>query len=117
MELIIKDGDYVQDKDGGLCTAGGSAGLLQRVLWKLTVRRGSFPFLPKLGSRLYLLPREKPAARRGAARQYVDEALAEEKDLAVTAVELSEGEGGAMVLAVNLDYNGEALRASLTVTG
>ncbi len=117
MELILNDGDYVQDGNGGLCTAAGSAALLQRVLWKLTVRRGSFPFLPALGSRLYLLPREKPAARRSAARQYVDEALAGEKDLTVTAVELSEGEGGAMVLTVDLEYNGEALRGSLTVTG
>ena len=117
MELVLDDGDYVRNGNGGLRTAEGNEALLQRVLWKLTVRRGSFPFLPELGSRLYLLPREKPSARRGAARLYVDEALAGEEGLSVTAVELSEGENGTIGLVVELGYNGETLRGSLTVSG
>lgn len=114
---MLRDGDYIPDGNGGLRTAAGSAALLQRVLWKLTGRRGSFPFLPGLGSRLYSLPREKPAARRAAARQYVDEALAGEEGLTVTGLELGEGEDGAMVLTVELEYEGEALQGTVTVTG
>ena len=42
-ELMIRDGDYVPDGKGGLARAEGNDAVLQRVLWKLTVRRGSFP--------------------------------------------------------------------------
>ena len=65
MALLLKDGDYVVDERGGLRTVEGAQDLLQRVLFRLQARRGSFPFLPELGSRLYLLPREKPGGRHG----------------------------------------------------
>ena len=58
MELMVRDGDYVPDGAGGFLRAEGSQELLQRVLWKLSIRRGSFPLLPDLGSRLFLLFRE-----------------------------------------------------------
>lgn len=56
----------------------------------LTARRGQFPFLPELGSRLYQLGREKPSAREALALQYVTEALVQEPDLAVMGAELTE---------------------------
>ena len=43
MELMVRDGDYVPDGAGGFLRAEGSQELLQRVLWKLSIRRGSFP--------------------------------------------------------------------------
>ena len=104
MELMLRSGDYVPDGTGGFLRAEGTDALLQRVLWKLTVRRGSFPFLPELGSRLYLLPREKPSARRALARQYVAEALADEQDLEIKDVAL-DGES----LQVALTWQGESL--------
>ena len=107
MELMLRDGDYVPDGKGGFLRAEGAGGLLQRVLWKLTVRRGSFPFLPELGSRLYLLTREKPGARETLARQYVAEALAGE-ELEVADVTL-EGER----LRVELTWRGETLSAEV----
>ena len=58
------DGDYVPDGMGGLTALSGGAEVLARVLYRLTARRGALPFLPNLGSRLYQLCREKPAARR-----------------------------------------------------
>lgn len=70
----MRDGDYLPDGKGGFCRAEGRAELLQRVLWKLTARRGQFPFLPRLGSRLYTLTREKPSAWVPLARQYAAEA-------------------------------------------
>ena len=53
MELMVRDGDYVSDGRGSFRRAEGSAELLQRVLWKLSIRRGCFPPLPGLGSQLY----------------------------------------------------------------
>ena len=112
MELMLRGGGYVPDGRGGLRRAEGSDAVLQRVLWKLTVRRGSFPFLPGLGSRLYLLNREKPGDRRVLARQYVAEALAGEADLTVREVSL-EGER----LRVDLTWRGEPLSAGVALGG
>ena len=72
----------------------------------------SFPFLPDLGSRLYQVTRERPSRWQGLAERYVREALEEESELNVSAVEVAEGEGGAQ-LVVRLDWQGEAL--SVTV--
>ena len=114
MELQIKNGDYVPDSQGGLVRLEEERALLQRVLFRLSARRGALPFLPELGSRLYLLSREKPAARLSAARQYVAEALAGE-NVDVGEVILSGGEGGHMEVSVFLTWQGEELEASVTI--
>lgn len=113
MELLIRDGDYVPDGRGGLRRAQGTEELLQRVLFKLSARRGSFPLLPELGSRLYLLTREKPSAWAGMARQYAAEALQGE-ELTVAGVSAVPREGG-IELTVELEYRGESLSLTLEV--
>ena len=92
MELMVREGDYLPDGRGGFVRAEGEQEILQRVMWKLCIRRGSFPFLPELGSQLHLLTREKPSAREALARQYVAQALSDEQDLQVRDVRL-EGDG------------------------
>jgi len=83
-----------------------------RALFRLSARRGSFPFLPELGSRLHKVMGEKPSARQALAAQYAAEALEAEPDLKVTGVEWSEQDGTARV-TVRLDWQGETL--SVTV--
>lgn len=107
-ELMIRNGDYVPDGAGGFCRVEGGEALLQRVLWKLCVRRGSFPFLPQLGSRLATLGREKAGARAALARQYVAEALDDETELEITRVTLEETASGSR-LSVFLEWKGERL--------
>lgn len=116
MELYLKDGDYLPDGKGGFRRAQGREELLQRVLWKLTVRRGSFPFLPGLGSRLYSLCREKAGDRESLARQYAAEALSDETGLAVTAVETAAA-GERLEVTVRLDWQGESLDVKLDLEG
>lgn len=67
MELKIRNGDYIADGIGGERRADGAEALLERALFRLSVRRGNFPFLPELGSELYRLGHEKPSARAAAA--------------------------------------------------
>lgn len=74
-ENLLLGGDYVPDGFGGFVGLTGEEALLQRALFKLTCRRGAFPFLPELGSRLWLLGREKPGSRETAATLYGAEAL------------------------------------------
>ena len=73
--LRMKNGDYVP-KGSGLETVSGSEAVLQRVLLRLTARRGAFPFMESFGSRLWTLGQLKAAERQAAAEQYVAEALA-----------------------------------------
>lgn len=116
MALVLRDGDYVPDGAGGLKTVHGSEELLERVLWKLSVRRGSFPFLPDLGSRLHLLGRAPAKDRSALAEQYVRQALSDE-DVTVTAVQLTPGEKGMANLTVSLLWQGEELTAAVEVGG
>jgi len=114
MELYFKNGDYLPDGKGGFLRVRGREELLQRVLWKLRVRRGSFPFLPELGSNLHTLLREKAGQRNVLARQYVAQALQDEKDLTVRDVETVHNERGLEVI-VSLDWQGEELDVTLEV--
>lgn len=114
METKISNGDYVSDGLGGVERCKGTDALLERVLFRLTARRGQFPPLPELGSRLHLLSREPTARRQSAAAQYVAEALAEE-DVTVKEVSLAPEDGGRVRLTVLLDYRGEALNMAVTV--
>lgn len=115
MELKLKNGDYVPDGVGGLLRVSGKEALLQRVLYKLTARRGQFPFWEDLGSQLWKLGRVAAAKRQSAAEQYVAEALAEEAGLTVRSVTLADRGGGMTAVTVGLDYGGEALSVTMEV--
>lgn len=114
MELKLKDGDYLPDGYGGMVRLEGEEALLQRVLFRLTARRGALPFLPDLGSQLYRLGRERPAARAAAARQYVAEALAQEP-VTVTEVTLGNAGGGRLEVTVFLEGQGRQMQAAVTL--
>lgn len=113
MELLIQNGDYVPDGKGGFRRARGSDELVQRVLFKLTARRGSFPFLPALGSELYRLPRERPSAWNSLARQYAAQALEGEGLSVEDALVTPTGDGAAVELV--LKAQGETLDLTVEV--
>ena len=114
MELELKNGDYAADGAGGLRRVWGREALLQRVLFRLTARRGTFPFWESLGSRLWVLGRVPAQERPAAARQYVTEALAEEP-VSVRDVTLEpDGQGAASVTA-RLRCEGEDLPVTVEV--
>ena len=75
MENLLRDGDYVPNGFGGFTRLYGTQEVLARALFRLTCRRGSFPFLPELGSRLQELGLEKPSAREAAAKIFCASAL------------------------------------------
>ena len=114
MELAIRDGDYVPDGVGGLRRATGREEVLQRALFKLTARRGAFPLQENLGSRLWELPKLPAAQRRSAAVQYAAEAL-EGEPLSVEAVDLVPLADGTLSASVRLLWQGEELRAALSI--
>ena len=109
---ILRDGDYCPDGMGGFRQAGGAGEVLERVLFQLSARRGGFPLLPSVGSRLYLLTRAKPSARQALAAAYVAEALDGWEDLCVTDTRW-DGEQG--LVTVLLTWQGEPLEAAVPV--
>ena len=118
----MKNGDYLPDGIGGEQRVDGTEALLARALFQLSVRRGSFPFLPELGSELYRLGHEKPSARAAAAKLYAAAALAEETaltvedvELTVEDVELTERGDGILALRVLLTADGESAALEMTV--
>lgn len=112
--LAVVNGDY-ERRGNGLRQVSGQEGRLQRVLMKLTARRGQFPFMEDFGSRLWTLGRLKPAERQSAAEQYVAEALADEVGLRVEQVTLSAGEDGGMILTAELSAEGTLLTAEVAL--
>ena len=62
MSLLLTNRDYAADGNGGVAAVRDGEELVGEVLFRLTARRGSFPFLPGLGSRMHQLRREKPSA-------------------------------------------------------
>lgn len=115
MEFQIKNGDYVPNQWGGLCTLSGVDEVLRRVTYRLQARRGGLPFLPELGSQLYRLHQEKPSVRLEVARKYVEQALEQETQVRVRDVELTEQGEGRSQLTVWLEWQGETLNVQLTV--
>lgn len=113
MSLLMEHRDYV--KAGGSVTdlSGGEA-VVNEVLFRLTVRRGSYPLMPDLGSRLYLLSREKPSAWQVLARRYAEEALAELSDLTVKKAAVTQN-GSRLWVAVDLEWRGEPLSVECEV--
>ena len=115
MGLCLRNGDYVPDGRGGLRRTEGREALLERVLFRLTARRGAFPFLPALGSRLWQLGQIPPAGRQSAAEQFTAEALAEEPGLTVEQVTVAETGGGQAEVRAALTWNGESLAVTVEI--
>ena len=115
MGLSLRNGDYVPDGTGGLRRTEGREALLEQVLFRLTARRGTFPFLPELGSRLWQLGQLPAARRQSAAEQYVAEALAEEPGLTVAGVALEELPEGRAAVTAELLWEGETLSATVEI--
>ena len=116
MGLSLRNGDYVPDGTGGLRRAEGQAALLERVLFRLTARRGTFPFLPELGSRLWQLGPVSAALGLWGGEQYVAEALAPEPGLAVEQVTLTESGGGRAQVTASMTWQGERLSVTVEVS-
>ena len=108
MSLLLKDRDYVRDGNGGVAVARDGEALVNEALFRLTARRGSFPFLPRLGSRMGELRREKPSDWDALARQFAVEALDGLEEVTVIGVRVRRDQDALLVMT-DLLWQGEAL--------
>lgn len=113
MGLLIENRDYVPAGDS-VASVNGGEGLVNEVLFRLSAKRGSYPLMPSLGSRLYLLRREKPSDRQSLARQYAAEALAQLKDVTVIQANTVQ-DGDRLWATVELEWQGDLLSVECEV--
>lgn len=114
MTLVLQNGNYLPDGLGGFQRAQGAKALLAEALFRLSCRRGAFPLLPKLGSRLHSLIKEKPSAWEMMARQYCAEAL-EGLKLQVEKVSVTAQGDDCLRVAVYLRYHGDTVLAEVKI--
>ena len=116
MSLLLQNGDYASDGKGGVAVVQDGDELLGEVLFRLTARRGSFPFLPGLGSRMHLLRRVKPSERESLALQYAAEALEDLTEVTVTGVSVRQ-ENDALRMSAELLWQGTRLAVTAQLEG
>ena len=116
MSMLLKDRDYAPDGNGGVAVVQDGDELLAEVLFRLTARRDSFPFLPELGSRMHLLRRAKPSEWESLALQYAVEALEDLTEVTVTGASVRQ-ESGALQVSVELLWQGTRLAVTAQLEG
>ena len=116
MSLLLNERDYAADGNGGVTVVQGGDALVNVGLFRLTARRGSFPLLPELGSRMGQLRREKPSAWETLARQFAVEALAGLDGVTVTGAAVRR-ERDALMMTVELLWENTALSVTARLEG
>ncbi len=105
----LEKGDYALD---GAPLRGREAAFAD-ALFRLQCRRGSFPFLPALGSRLWRLGLERRTDRTALARQFCAEAL---EGTGVLARDVTVREsGGALTVELTLALGEAAVNVEVQV--
>ena len=99
MGLLLTNRDYAADGNGGVAVVRDGEALMGEVLFRLTARRGSSPFLPRLGSRMDALRRARPSDWESLALQYAAEALDGLDGVSVTGARVSRERDGLWVTA------------------
>lgn len=116
MSLKLTDRDYVPDGNGGVAVAQDGDEVLGEALFRLTARRGAFPFLPSLGSRMYLLRRARPSEWDSLALRYAVEALEDMEGVQVTGAAVDRKKDGLHV-TVELLWQGRVLPLEVSLEG
>ena len=75
MDTLLKNGDFVKNAFGHPVTVEGYNEILQRVLIRLAVKRGSFILDKYLGSNLYMISNGNRVTAESEAVLYAREAL------------------------------------------
>ncbi|MGI6402821.1 MAG: histidine kinase [Oscillospiraceae bacterium] len=106
MDTLLENGTYALDERGLPIPITGVRALIQRLLIRLSVRKGSFLPDPSLGSELYRLPCAAGEQTNRLALHYAQQALLPEARAKVEqAVCYLMGEGGLAVhITVKIDH-------------
>lgn len=107
MELKIVDGRYVPGENSALERVSGIEELRQRILMKLTARRGEYFPMEEFGSKLHTLSRLRPSQVESEARRFVAQALAGEEGLILQELSFTPEDKGGGRLLLSFSYGGD----------
>lgn len=116
MSLKLVNRDYAAGENGGVAVAQGGEELLGEAMFRLTARRGSFPFLRSLGSRMHLLRRTRPSEWDSLALQYAVEAMEDMEGVQVTGA-AARRDGDGLLVTVELLWQGTELPVEVRLEG
>ena len=115
MDTALSNGDFIFDARKNLVELTGYDELLQRVLIRLGVKKGSFVYDKNLGSRLYTL-KASSGNLNEKALSLVREGLLDVPDVLVEGVHAALTNGGEnLVLAVSLAVNNTQKDVVITI--
>lgn len=106
MDNRLQNGDMLSDFAGDVQTVRGLEELVQAALLRLTMRKGSFPYQPTLGSTLYRLDAHKLDLQ--TLRSAVEDALQDLDDITVLDLTSSfDPDSRILSLTVSLQVRGQ----------
>ncbi len=112
MDTLLQNGDYAKDERGYPVTVSGAQELAQRVLIRLTTKKGGFAPDPALGSALH---RIKGAAFAADAQRQVSEAVLMVGGLQLRGITCTEQPQNAVRIDIRLAGQGAQPALSVTV--
>jgi len=117
MDTLLKNMDHAVDESGHPVTITGTRALIQRLLIRLSVRRGSFAPSPDLGSELYKLPAALGGEERDRlALHYAQEALLPEGALVERArCSPVKGRPDSLAIALTIKLCGQTLPLEVAI--
>ncbi len=115
MDIAIINGNIALDENGRPRSIDGIEQALQQVRMCLEIKKGSFVFLPSLGSELWKLDSSKPYLQK-QADMFVREALVSLKSITVKNV-IAVSSGNIIHLTIDIESGGKAGRLEMNVNG
>lgn len=115
MDTQIKDGDFVLDGRGRPVVVTGLKEILQQIMIRLTVKKGSFVYNPNLGSDLYKLY-QYSSDLESQAFLMVHEAISDMEDVFLENVTITQDDNDSITnlnVTVSINSNKEELEVSL----
>lgn len=115
MDTQIKDGDFVLDGRGRPVVVTGLKEILQQIMIRLTVKKGSFVYNPNLGSDLYKLY-QYSSELESRAFLMVHEAISDMEDVFLENVTITQDDNDSLTnlkVTVSINSNKEELEVSL----
>lgn len=106
MDTLLQNGDHAVDKTGLPMAVTGLGALIQRLLIRLSVRRGCFTPDLGLGSELYRLPWAAGEEAGRLALHYAQQALLPEGEARVVSAACRPLEEGALAVTVTVRVGG-----------
>lgn len=115
MDILLKNGQHAVDDLGAPIEIFDTSEIIQRAIIRLSVKKGSFPHDPELGSELYKLHRSNSKTTQNEALSYVQEALRPIPEIEVLSAHCSFPYRELLKLEIEIKYNKNILQIEVSL--